>query len=1143
MKARPEYEFKLLREKSSDQDLLEDKTHERIANTLYRVIQGGGDGITIGLEGGWGAGKSTVVSILSKKLKEHRDILYFYFDAWAHEGDPLRRVFLESLIEIGGSDSLELEDLRRKISKRKKVTRIRSKSSATGLGKCIALASFLIPLGAAMVSGTIKEVTISWGAKVHLPFLLGLFLAVAPIWVIFFRGFYLLLHPKKKLCGSRNWMFLQGETVSRLNQEVSEDEDRSSIEFERFFGKILNIFFLKNKKTKLLIVIDNLDRIDPHDSLKIWSTLQTFLQRKNPTEDNKNELYKKVWVLVPYDEGSLKKLWKQEIDKPEKNPADTQKTERGLSGLEYSRSFFDKCFQLRLEVPKQVLTGWERFLYENMEVAFSGWDAKEKQNVLEIIKLTRKSVNDIPTPRQIKTYINQVGLLRLHCGAEISTSAIAYFSSLKYLDFKSNEEIEDQLIRGDIARNSLFSRELNKELSGILFGVSPEKGYQLLLGPAINIALDKKQPETLKLLCNTHGSAFWLVFDINSRHLSGFDMSTQIAIRYSWTVINGLWNAHSDKCFHFIDNLSNYFSNHPRIDFPTPENIEEFGAAFTLLEAGGFDFYQIWNSIIELLKSGIQKDNLDYVFANKAINLLADCQKRNFPVAGILDGVPIKNWIKWARSANESEKQKSSMLVKAPEGLISEISSEIKVGAPIPDGLYDLIKYMVDSGEKDWEAIVTPLLNHINSNGGTPQNNNPSLSALEILALLAALNEKMSSLIRPIVESYQFYQLTHYLKEPGSIKYSAFLMAKCLTKDNFYSLSFPNQPKANKGVEETRSFWRENSEKRSTRASFIWGLVNINSDYQLIWRLAEDRENILVSDIIGIAASDGHAAFFNYENALELFGRAIQFSDKEGDSSINNIKECFIAFSQIEQEVSDIDEKNILKYSRELYLIVEESKNNKTIEAISVKLRGLPRTEWDKAFSEQRFLLSLPVLIKKKIPAFELENNYFDSLESFLKGLISKNKTIDGWKEDDLSDLISLLKGSFKQQLISDLTNHLVQIEFKGNCGAIKKLTAFFDIRKLASFGKDKVQNSIYGFIKDSNFEALDMMNSLFDENQDTHFNPDSHFPDVVRQPLTDLWKKTTDADNKQLLEMLALKLEVELKGDDSDIEENQGHG
>jgi energy-coupling factor transporter ATP-binding protein EcfA2 len=73
--------------------------HSKIANAIVELIASEDGGKTIGLEGGWGAGKSTVVNIIKGKLEEETQNVVIVFDAWAHQGDPLRRTFLENLIK------------------------------------------------------------------------------------------------------------------------------------------------------------------------------------------------------------------------------------------------------------------------------------------------------------------------------------------------------------------------------------------------------------------------------------------------------------------------------------------------------------------------------------------------------------------------------------------------------------------------------------------------------------------------------------------------------------------------------------------------------------------------------------------------------------------------------------------------------------------------------------------------------------------------------------------------------------------------------------------------------------------------------------------------------------------------------------
>ena len=94
---------KFISDQPAEADEFSSKAHARVARTLVDIVVGGEGGRAVGLEGTWGSGKSTVIDFALAQFEAwNKDKIpkqrVFIFDAWAHQGDPLRRVFLDELI-------------------------------------------------------------------------------------------------------------------------------------------------------------------------------------------------------------------------------------------------------------------------------------------------------------------------------------------------------------------------------------------------------------------------------------------------------------------------------------------------------------------------------------------------------------------------------------------------------------------------------------------------------------------------------------------------------------------------------------------------------------------------------------------------------------------------------------------------------------------------------------------------------------------------------------------------------------------------------------------------------------------------------------------------------------------------------------
>ena len=103
----------------------------------------------------------------------------FVFDAWAHERDPLRRSFLEQLIDhlnqISWIKKQDFLGLSNRLSKRYEKSRVRQLARPTCMGYIFSLAALAVPLGIVVVSqgqdGRLKDI----------PLFVGFLLAFAPV--------------------------------------------------------------------------------------------------------------------------------------------------------------------------------------------------------------------------------------------------------------------------------------------------------------------------------------------------------------------------------------------------------------------------------------------------------------------------------------------------------------------------------------------------------------------------------------------------------------------------------------------------------------------------------------------------------------------------------------------------------------------------------------------------------------------------------------------------------------------------------------------------------------------------------------------------------------------------------------------------
>ena len=484
-------------------------SHERVAKAIVKLLETEGEGgKSIGLEGGWGSGKSTVVRLIEKKLSRTKtgDFRVAVFDMWAHQDDPLRRTFLENLIErvqdFGWVNKSRWELRRDKLAKRRSEETTRVLPRLTLAGMLFAVTLLAIPVGSGLISAgatllASKDAPGDWA---------GYFLLIGTVGVFLPLFWYLIVAAIRKLQNrsgedgegmSEFSALVTGQSSTKSHTIATRTPDPTSVEFESEFRDLLDEALDSRKKRKLLLVVDNLDRVQSSDALSIWSTLQTFL---GYSEHKKTEWLDRLWVLIPYDGDAILRLWDQSDDFHPKSPNQT-----------LTETFLNKTFQIRFSVPPLLLVNWRAFLNGVLTEAFSERHIEEFPDIHRAFGINGGIDKSPPTPRDLKIFVNQIGALHRDRQHDFLLSDYACYVLL----VKDVTDLHRDLLSGVDHKlpRRIIGDNWRDIIAAIHFGVSEDEARQLLLRGPIETALADGDACTLSDLRTAHPEGFWAVLD------------------------------------------------------------------------------------------------------------------------------------------------------------------------------------------------------------------------------------------------------------------------------------------------------------------------------------------------------------------------------------------------------------------------------------------------------------------------------------------------------------------------------------------------------------------------------------------------------------------------------------------------------
>ena len=267
------------------------------------------------------------------------------------------------------------------------------------------------------------------------------------------------------------------------------------------------------KDRRLVIVVDNLDRVEAGDARSIWSTLQTFLEpRHRETEAWLGQL----WVMIPYDRQALNALW----------DTNAATDDEAASTVAVGNNFLEKRMQVRFAVPPAVLSDWRAYVIDTLQRAFPQHSEPEFVHVYQVFASQSATHLAMPTPRELKLFVNGIGALHRQWEDTFPLSALAYFELLRKSG-KENADIASDLVNSNIpsARISyLLGPNPRDSLAAMVYNVDVPRATELLLRQPIDNALRGLDgPDLAQLEKSFPG--FWSVLE--STEFDNFEKSDQ----------------------------------------------------------------------------------------------------------------------------------------------------------------------------------------------------------------------------------------------------------------------------------------------------------------------------------------------------------------------------------------------------------------------------------------------------------------------------------------------------------------------------------------------------------------------------------------------------------------------------------------
>jgi hypothetical protein len=385
------------------QQTLSDETdafgHRDYAAAIVHALTRSRSPFTVGLFGDWGVGKSTVLAEVGRQLGRE-GVLYVQFDAWRYEGEAFRRQFLKDVgaqlekmkvLDDTFDPAQGLQDLYQSVQTQGKERWLLNRA---GLLKLSLFFVLLVALGV-IVGTTPAELfdpnsyRTTTGAALFLAFV-GLVGAI--------------------MVRVDNTLNVVRDVVTKHRLE---EPERFTEQFARMLGAV--------RAERLVIAIDNLDRLNAEDAVLFLNTVKTYLEpvieSSTRKVKKKNDAAPAVVVLIAADDRALRHHLLSRAPFGEHDGVDRQRY-----ADEYLRKFFNASLHMRPVLPDDMRAYMEAHLKDFAK----RWNCVDSLD--DLVRIASAGLRH--NPRRAKQWVNSLEL-RTRLIHEREKSSSGHVSRLK----------------------------------------------------------------------------------------------------------------------------------------------------------------------------------------------------------------------------------------------------------------------------------------------------------------------------------------------------------------------------------------------------------------------------------------------------------------------------------------------------------------------------------------------------------------------------------------------------------------------------------------------------------------------------------------------------------------------------------------